>query len=64
MLTKSSCLLDQYEIDEISSSVRFWDNDDTSHLVTFPLRDWEDMGRPEQITLTIRPGNALGTGEV
>lgn len=32
---------------------------DTDSLVVIPKLDWNDMGRPEVITVTVQPGDKL-----
>ena len=34
--------------------------DDDAHRLDLPARDWELMGSPTTITVTIEPGNTMG----
>ncbi len=41
------------------NSVFSYGGDDTPTFFTIPTGAWEDMGKPERITITITPGDGL-----
>jgi hypothetical protein len=39
--------------------VAFGSPSDERYYLCFPRREWRDMGKPDQITVTIEPGDRL-----
>ena len=65
-LTKTTKVLDFYT--ETETELLFAqeaDEDEVHGKTLYPLskQDWEDMGRPEQITISIVPGDLLNVGD-
>lgn len=63
MLTKQRHLLPLASDRDTTSDIRFQQTPDVEgefcHGFTMRLVDWEDMGSPEHITITIEPGDLL-----
>lgn len=50
-------------VDGTVRSMAFVTRDDDTHeatrIVEVTIEDWNDLGRPDQLTVTIEPGDAL-----
>ena len=60
-MTRAAKLLDHDEDASDSYTAVYTSGDDTPHLtiIELPTADWVDLGRPDQITVTIEPGDKL-----
>jgi hypothetical protein len=45
--------------DDVAFTTRCDDSGHVQRTLAFSRRDWEDMGRPDRLTVTVEPGDRL-----
>lgn len=63
IMTRTVKVLDRVPDTAVTFTVDTEPGEAPAAFVTIALADWDDLGQPDQLTVTIEPGDRLNDGE-